>query len=167
MAGSDRPQLEVARVDQGDPLARPLLAALAIEYSTRYGGTADQMYSALSTHPAEDFAPPHGGLIVLLENGEPVAGGAFRRHDEQTAELKRIWTSASHRRRGLARRVLTELESEIAVRNYKSIHLTTGWRQPEAVGLYLAAGYTPLFDPVAPPAEGVPRAFRKTTRPTN
>jgi hypothetical protein len=24
--------------------------------------------------------------------------------------------------------------------------VTTGWRQPEAVALYLAAGYTPLYD---------------------
>ncbi|WP_188543958.1 GNAT family N-acetyltransferase [Rhodococcoides trifolii] len=157
------PQLTVARVDQSDPLALPLLAELAVEYSTRYGGTADQLFEELAAYPAEEFATPHGGLIVILQDGESVAGGAFRRYDAQTAELKRIWTSARHRRRGLARRVLVELEAAIADRGYTRIYLTTGWRQPEAVGLYLAAGYTPLFDPTTEPTEGVPRAFEKTT----
>ena len=32
---------------------------------------------------------------------------------------------------------------------YPRLYLTTGPRQPEAVGLYLRAGYTPLFDPAA------------------
>jgi polar amino acid transport system permease protein len=156
------PQLTVAHVDQADLRARPLLAELAVEYSSRYGGTPDELFEELSAYPGEEFAPPHGGLIMILQDGESVAGGAFRRYDSRTAELKRIWTSARHRRRGLARRVLTELEAEIGARGYSRIYLTTGWRQPEAVGLYVAAGYTPLFDPRTEPIEGVPRAFEKT-----
>jgi hypothetical protein len=80
-----------------------------------------------------------------------VAGGAFRRHrDPGTAEVKRMWTAASHRRQGLARRVLAELEAHAAARGYSRMYLTTGARQPEAKALYLAAGWTPLFDPAVP-----------------
>ena len=50
----------------------------------------------------------------------------------------------------IVRGVLTELEQRAAARGYTRIHLTTGPRQPEAVALYLAAGYTPLFDPAVP-----------------
>jgi hypothetical protein len=48
----------------------------------------------------EEFEPPAGTLIVATVHGEPVAGGAFRRNDAETAELKRIWAASGHRRRG-------------------------------------------------------------------
>lgn len=134
----------IQHVLQTDPLAAPLLAELAIEYSSRYGRTEAEVRHELVTHPAAEFAPPTGGLLVVTENSEPIAGGAFRRYDANTAELKRIWTSSHHRRRGLGRLVLRELEAEINRRGYHRIYLTTGPRQPEAVALYNAAGYTPL-----------------------
>jgi GNAT superfamily N-acetyltransferase len=142
--GVDAPHF--VAVHQTDPLAAPLLADLALEYTTRYGGDASQMYGELRDYPAEEFAPPAGALIVTTFNGEPVAGGAFRRYDATTAELKRIWTASAHRRRGYGRLVVAELEKIALQRGYTRVYLTTGWRQPEAVALYLAAGYTPLYD---------------------
>ncbi|MFJ9822134.1 GNAT family N-acetyltransferase [Streptomyces sp. NPDC101151] len=142
-------QLTVIQVTVSDPRTRPLLRELGDEYSTRYGKDA---HTELARYPDEEFTAPHGGvLLLLLERGEPVAGGAFRRYDETTAELKRIWTHSAQRRRGLARRVVAELEREADVRGYRRIYLTTGPRQPEARGLYLATGYTPLFDTEADP----------------
>ncbi|MCT4352224.1 GNAT family N-acetyltransferase [Streptomyces sp. Je 1-79] len=142
-------ELAVAHVAVSDPRVQPLLRELGDEYSTRYGTDA---HTELSRYPDEEFTEPHGGLLLLLlERGEPVAGGAFRRHGPDTAELKRIWTHSAHRRRGLARRVVAELEREAGARGYRRIFLTTGPRQPEARGLYLATGYTPLFDTEAEP----------------
>lgn len=148
--------LSVHRTTTTDPLARPLLDELAHEYTTRYGSAHD-----LSRYPAEEFAPPHGAFLLLLEHGRPVAGGAYRRYDDDTAELKRIWTSSAHRRRGLARQVLTVLEREAAARGYSRLYLTTGPRQPEARGLYLASGYRPLFDVSADPESIGPLPFEK------
>jgi polar amino acid transport system permease protein len=138
-------------VDQHNPLVGPMLGELAQEYSRRYGRDFDEEHEKLRQYPAEQFAQPHGGLLLLLESGKAIAGGAFQRYDEHTAELKRIWTHSAHRRRGLAGRVVTELEDEAGRRGYLSIHLTTGPRQPEARNLYLAAGYAPLFDVSADP----------------
>src|SRR5690348_12306670 len=140
-------------VGQQDPLAVPMLAELAVEYSGRYGGTAAQMLGWLDEHPADAFAPPDGGLLIGLLDGRPVTGGAFQRFDADTAELKRIWTDSGHRQRGYAKVLLTELEAEIARRGYRRVYLTTGNRQPEAEALYTSAGYTRLAEPL--PAEGM------------
>ena len=39
------------------------------------------------------------------------AGGAFRRFDDSTAELKRIWTDSRYRRQGHAKALLNEAAS--------------------------------------------------------
>ncbi|MEU9073150.1 GNAT family N-acetyltransferase [Kitasatospora sp. NPDC004745] len=152
------PVPEFRRVDVDDPLVEPLLRELTHEYVSRYGPEAHQ---EMTRYPRDAFAEPHGVLILLLEDGEPVAGGAYKWYDERTAELKRMWTHSAHRRRGLARRVLAELERTAAAAGYARIHLTTGPRQPEARGLYLAAGYTPLFDLAADPLTIGPLPFEK------
>ncbi len=157
----------VFHVRQDDPMAAPLLAELAIEYSGRYGGSVGEVHANLVNHPATDFTAPHGALLVVVEDGEPVAGGALRRYDEQTAELKRIWTAREHRRRGLATFVLTELEAEALRRGYHRIFLTTGSRQPEAVALYRSAGYTPLPRTVSPESGLLVYAFEKYPPPSS
>ncbi|MEU9885734.1 GNAT family N-acetyltransferase [Sphaerisporangium sp. NPDC051011] len=133
--------IEIRQVEVRDPAAAPLLAGLHLEYHTRYGPNDE-----LGRYPDAEFAPPGGAFLILVERGVTVAGGAFRRYDAVTAELKRIWTHSGHRRRGLGLLVVRALEEEAARRGYRRVHLTTGPRQPEAAGLYLRAGYRPLHD---------------------
>ena len=144
-----------------DPRVAPLLTELAAEYAFRYGNRFGGAEQELQRYPAADFAAPGGALLIVVENGSTVAGGAFRQLDSQTAELKRIWTSSKHRRRGLARFVLAELEAEALRRGYARLYLTTGPRQPEARELYLSTGYTPRFDVDADPEEVGLLAFGK------
>ena len=138
--------LQFVVVHQDDPLASPMLDDLQAEYSSRYGASAGPEYANLRAYPGGEFAPPDGVLVVVVSDGVPVAGGAFRRYDSSTAESKRIWTAATHRRRGYGRLVVAELERIALQRGYTRVYLTTGWRQPEAVALYLAMGYTALYD---------------------
>lgn len=149
-------------VGQDDPLAAPMLDDLQREYESRYGSLAGTEYEDLRAYDAAEFAPPGGVLIVGTVDGEAAAGGAFRRYDDTTAELKRIWTAAGHRRRGYAALVVAELEHIAAQRGYQRVYLTTGPRQPEAVALYLAAGYTPLYDVSRAPAEIGVHPFEKS-----
>jgi len=81
--------------------------------------------------------------------------------DEDTVEVKRMWTHANHRGLGLAKLVLAELEAEALRRGFSTVVLSTGPRQPEAVRLYLGAGYTPLFDTALPAETVVIHYFRK------
>ena len=154
-------ELQFARVAQDDALAAPLLAELAVEYSQRYGGPLSAHLAALHDFPASEFAPPHGGLLIGVIGGVPVTGGAFRRFDDDTAELKRIWTDGNHRRRGHAKAMLAELECDIARSGYRRIYLMTGDRQPEAERLYESAGYTRLDKPLPSAGPVYPVAFEK------
>lgn len=155
--------VDVLLVDPSDERAAPLLDDLVVEYGTRYGRHSADI--TLTEVPPSDFVAANGGaFVVLLDDGEVVAGGAIRRRDARTAEIKRVWTSNRHRRRGLARRVVAELEAIARERGYDSLYLTTGPRQPEAAGLYRSAGYTPLFDVEADPETIGPLAFAKELR---
>jgi GNAT superfamily N-acetyltransferase len=119
-----------------------LVEAVQQEYVVRYGGPDDAV-----VEPAE-FAPPGGLFLIGLLDGVPVAMGgwrAMRYPTESThpvAEVKRMYVTASARRRGLARLMLAELESRAAARGVREFVLNTGTEQPEAVALYESSGYT-------------------------
>lgn len=136
-----------------DPRAKPLVEDLIREYDDRYGtlfspgGARDELFR----YPAEAFAAPVGAFLLVIRGQETIGGGAFMRHDDNTAELKRIWTRGDLRRQGLARRIVEALEDRATELGYTRLYLTTGFRQPEATALYSGLGYRPLFDPGLPP----------------
>jgi len=140
--------LEIVTTSPNDPRAEPLIGDLARDYDERYEPN-DGVPSSfeLRRYPAELFTAELGGTFVLvLDDGETVAGGAFQRIDADTVEVKRVWTSPHHRRKGYSRLVMRHLEHTAEAMGYSTVELTTGARQPEAVGLYLALGYEPQFD---------------------
>lgn len=183
---------EVRSVHMSDPLVRPLLDDLERTYLRLYASFLGEevLREEMAHYSPEEFVAPDGDFVLVLDGGVPVAGGAFRlsvepeigdpsfsQHPDAergpdgrtvvpTAELKRIWTHGDHRRRGLARLVLTELEHRAAAAGYRRIYLTTGSRQPEATALYLRTGYTALYDTSVPrtDADG-PLAFEKWLLP--
>ncbi len=131
----------------------------------RYGGTATACATG-SWLPARGFEPPDGDLWVGLLGGEPVTGGAFRRFDDTTAELKRIWTDSRHRRRGHGQaRWFDGWRPRSPPGATNRIYLTTGDRQPEAEALYLSMGYTRLSEPLPAAGEVYPLAFLKAHWP--
>ncbi|MGN6743733.1 MAG: GNAT family N-acetyltransferase [Amnibacterium sp.] len=149
---------EVRWVAADDPLLEPLVTDLARDYDARYEPNDGVPSSAeLTRYPASAFTEAEGGAFVALVEDAPdggrilVAGGALKRgrpgpDGRPAAELKRMWTAPAHRRRGLAGRVLAELEQRAADLGYTRLELTTGARQPEAVALYLRHGWAPEFD---------------------
>lgn len=144
-----------------DPLTQPLLAELAVEYAQRYGIAREAVLAWLTDSLPSEFAPPDGGMLIGVLDGRSVTGGAFCRFDDDTAELKRVWTDRRYRQRGYARALLAELEAEIAARGYRKVYLTTGDRQPEAEELYRAGGYTRLPGPLPALGPVFPVAFMK------
>jgi len=128
--------MEMRRARLSDAEVGQLLAGLTKEYDARYGENVEM------TRAREDeFDPPSGLFIVVMDGPVTAAGGGFRRHDSTTCEVKRMWTHPGYRRRGLAARVLTALEDAARESGYSRLVLETGPRQPEAEALYVARGY--------------------------
>ena len=60
----------------------------------------------------EELLPPTGRFVIVYDDeGEPIACGAIRRRDDETAEIKRMYVRPAARGRGLSRLVLRELEA--------------------------------------------------------
>ena len=122
---------------------QPIIDGLFAEYAARYG---DYFSKDAEIELTEWYLAPQGLFIVLERDGEIIATGAYKPFDEHTAEIKRIWTNKTLRQQGLAALVVQELERRAVLAGYSGIYLTTGFRQPEAVKLYLSQGYAPQFD---------------------
>lgn len=125
------------------PELQPILTGLFGEYAARY---SDYFSRDAEVEQTEWYLAPQGLFIVLERDGEIIATGAFKPFDKHTAEIKRIWTHPTLRQQGLAARVVQELERRALLAGYSHIYLTTGFRQPEAVRLYISQGYQPQFD---------------------
>jgi GNAT superfamily N-acetyltransferase len=129
--------MKIRSVRLGDAEVQPLLDGLTEEYDARYGENIEMTRAS-----TEEFDTPAGLFLVLMDGRTTAAGGGFRRHDAQTCEVKRMWTSPQYRRRGLASRVLRALEDAARGVGYDRVILETGPMQPEAEAMYAARGYT-------------------------
>lgn len=123
-----------------DPAVRKLVAEALAELSGRYGGSGDDTPVA-----PDDFDPPGGRFLVAERDGELVGCAGWRRHGDD-AELKRMFTLASARGRGVARRLLAAIEDSARAAGCRRVIMETGDRQPEAIAFYSAAGYHRIED---------------------
>ncbi|MFH4966144.1 GNAT family N-acetyltransferase [Gaetbulibacter sp. M235] len=80
--------------------------------------------------------------VVAYFNGEPAGCGAFKMFEKDCVEIKRMFTNANFRGKGVASKILKELEVWAKELNYKSCILETGIRQTEAVAFYKKSNYT-------------------------
>lgn len=79
--------------------------------------------------------------VVCYENDQPIGCGAIKAFSEEAMEVKRMYVSPDGRKKGIATRVLTELETWANELGYVRCVLETGKRQPEAIALYEKNGY--------------------------
>lgn len=136
--------LRIERLPITHPDAAALVEAVQEEYVARYGGRDDSPIA-----PA-DFEDPVGRFFVGYLDDVPVATGAWRRSTVEalgarvSAEVKRMYVVPAAQRRGFARRMLAHLEATAAAAGVEVLVLETGIEQPEAIALYLSAGYEPV-----------------------
>jgi putative acetyltransferase len=80
-------------------------------------------------------------VIVAYENDRPLSCGAIREYSPSIMEVKRMYTILESRGKGIATKVLNELEKWASELAYQKCILETGKRQPDAIWLYQKNGY--------------------------
>jgi GNAT superfamily N-acetyltransferase len=90
--------------------------------------------------------------VVVAYDGDLAVGcGAIKAFSDEAMEVKRMFTIPESRGKGIASKVITELEQWTREQGYGKCVLETGINQPEAISLYLKLGYerTPNYGPYA------------------
>lgn len=96
-------------------------------------------------------------VVVLYLGGKPIGCGAFKPFDASSAEVKRMYVKEEARGKGLAGKVLQELEVWASELNYARLVLETGINQPEAIALYKRHGFVSITN--YPPYQGLKTSF--------
>lgn len=126
---SDQPQLRLL-----------ILAGL----QERWGDSFD----ASRNSDLDDFVTnflDRGAEVVVVEScGELIATGTLVSDEDSNGRLVRMSVSASHRRQGLARRVVAELIERARRREMSEVRVLTDTPWTSAVELYRACGFTEI-----------------------
>jgi GNAT superfamily N-acetyltransferase len=146
MANRDRASdMELRATSLDHPDAAALVGRLQAYYQSIYGGQDE------TPHDAAEFLPPSGYFVVGYVDDAAVACGGWRARDDTDppllpgdAEIKRMFVEPARRGRGYARALLADLEAAAARAGRRRMVLETAVRQPEAIGLYLRAGYASM-----------------------
>jgi putative acetyltransferase len=111
-----------------------LTQALDTELNARYGKTQ-------ALYDQHNVIDPIETALVGYEDNLPVACGCFKKIDDATVEIKRMFVAPYYRRRGFSSQILGELEAWAAELGFSEARLETGKAQPEAIALYAKMGY--------------------------
>ncbi len=80
-------------------------------------------------------------VVIAYENEKPMGCGAIKEYDPTTMEIKRMFVTPESRGKGIASKILKELENWTKELSFTKCILETGKRQKEAIELYKKAGY--------------------------
>ncbi len=83
-------------------------------------------------------------VVVAYDKNRPVGCGCFKRYDDETVEIKRVFVVPDYRGRKISRLILGELEKWARELGYARAILETGLKQTEAIGLYERSGYVKI-----------------------
>ena len=80
-------------------------------------------------------------VVVAYKEGIPIGCGAFRKVDDSSVEIKRMYVKPNERGSGVAKEILNFLETWAKENKFQRCILETGDRQVEAVRFYQKLGY--------------------------
>ncbi|WP_136479822.1 GNAT family N-acetyltransferase [Cognatitamlana onchidii] len=80
-------------------------------------------------------------VVVVYYQNKAVGCGAFKPFNDETVEIKRMYTDPEYRKLGVAASVLVHLETWAKEEGFKACVLETGKRQTEAVSFYKKMNY--------------------------
>ena len=129
--------MHLKRSNSSDPDFHLLVEALNRYLDHQYG----QLQEFYSTFNRIDNIPH---VVLAYVEGKPAGCGCFKKFDDQTVEIKRMFVADAFRGRGIGAAILQELEDWARLLGQTALVLEYGNRQPEAALLYRKMGFTPI-----------------------
>ena len=80
-------------------------------------------------------------VVIAYQDSQAIGCGAFKKLDNETIEIKRMYVKFARRGSGTAQAILNSLELWASEKGFKKCILETGNRQVEAIKFYKKAGY--------------------------
>ncbi len=134
--------IRLIRTDSSHPAFAELVKLLDRDLAIRDGEDAP-FYAAINK------AAMLRHVVMAYEGDLAVGCGAMKAFSNEAMEVKRMFTAPESRGKGIASKVIAELEQWTRELGYKKCVLETGINQPEAIALYFKLGYerTPNYGP--------------------
>lgn len=126
--------IKLVRKDSNDSDFRGLVSLLDADLADRYG-ELQKKYDHLNKQ-AYCCA-----VVVAYADDMPVGCGILKPYNNHIAEVKRMFVKPGHRRKGISKKILHELELWARESEYNKLILETGKGQLEAIGLYQSNGF--------------------------
>ena len=95
--------------------------------------------------------------IVVYEGNRVIGGGAIRRYDDETIELKRVFVHTEYQGRGIGSRLVSLLTEWAVELGYKKMVLETGELLAESCAVYKKLGFQVI--PNYGPYEDMPESL--------
>ena len=130
----DCPMEKLIRTDSGSKDFVSLVKLLDKELQIR-DGNEHSFYAQYNKLDKIKYA------VVAYINNVPVGCGAIKEYDSSTMEVKRMFVKDEYRIKGIATKVLIELENWTKELGFSKCILETGLAQPEAIHLYKKNNY--------------------------
>ncbi len=125
----------ITRTNSNDHDFRALVRFLDADLAKR-DGTNHAFYAQFNTIDKIKH------VVLAYENEKPLGCGAMKEYEANTMEIKRMYVSPESRNKGIATKILSELEHWAGELSYARCILETGKKQTEAIALYKKNGYT-------------------------
>lgn len=109
------------------------------------------------------YNDPHllDARMVAYMDGKAVGCGAWKKKDDQTAEIKRIFVSKDFRRQGVASALIEALERDVAAHGYTRAILETARTTDDSAALYHKLGFREIAYYGSPAGAENCRCFEK------
>ena len=87
-----------------------------------------------------EFKTPHI-VILMMDDDEAIACASYRASDEKSVEFKRVYVKKEYRKRGIAFKLMNELENDAVSNGFRYSYIVTGKNNNAAIGLYEKLDY--------------------------
>ncbi len=126
--------MESIITDEKDERFIELSNELDNEYFQKHGD------KVLKYKDYNELKDPH--IVVLALNyGKPIACASFKLFDKDTIEIKRVYVKRRYRRKGIAYKLVKQIEKLAMEENFRYSVIETGSENDAAINLYKKLGY--------------------------